>query len=132
MEGLLAHFFSESQSTYNHEDVQWFLEIANAHAHWQATYLMSEVVETQYSGDLLSLVDGAPDSSVRQSAPSSRLAALGCVPMSTFKFYLHRILDRGIQNSSDPIHSIMLFFQQTDVSRVRAEHLRFVCAVMEG
>ncbi len=45
VEGLLAHFFSLHQSSYHPDDIRWLLEMANLQTHWQATYLMSEIVE---------------------------------------------------------------------------------------
>ena len=116
VEGLFAHFFSEHQVSFNHEDVQWFLEIANAQSHWQATFLINEIIEVKPSDDFLAHLGSTPDSHLESNASVSPLTTLGCVPMATFKFYLHRILDKGTQSCTDPIHSIMLHFQQTDVS----------------
>jgi len=45
VEGLLAHFFSLHQSSYHPQDMRWLLEMANLQTHWQATYLISEIVE---------------------------------------------------------------------------------------
>ena len=45
VEGLLAHFFSLHQTSYHPEDVRWLLNMANLQSHWQATYLMSTIVE---------------------------------------------------------------------------------------
>ena len=47
VEGLLAHYFSLHQSSYHPEDIRWLLEMANLQTHWQATYLMSEIVEVR-------------------------------------------------------------------------------------
>lgn len=52
IEGLLAHFFSLHQTSYHPEDIRWLLEMANLQTHWQATYLMSEIVEVRAEGAL--------------------------------------------------------------------------------
>ena len=49
VEGLLSHFFSLHQTSYHRDDVRWLLEMANLQTHWQATYLMSEIVEASGS-----------------------------------------------------------------------------------
>lgn len=102
MEGLLGHFFSEYHSTYHPQDIQWFLQIANLQSHWQSTFLMSEVIEVEYSGDLLTLPNSPTEDKYRKA---------GCLPMSVFKFYLHRILLQSTKVAEEPLSSVMLSFQ---------------------
>ena len=45
VEGLLAHFFSVHLTAYHPDDVRCLLEMANMQTQWQATYLMSTIVE---------------------------------------------------------------------------------------
>ena len=47
VEGLLAHFFSVHLTAYNSEDILWLLEMANMQTQWQATYLLSEILEVR-------------------------------------------------------------------------------------
>jgi len=37
------------------------------------------------------------------------------LPMSVFKFYLRQIILTSIKSHEDPIHSVMLFFNKTEV-----------------
>lgn len=112
MEGLLAHFFSEHQSSYHVEDIHWFLEIANLQSQWQVTYLMNEVIDAEYTDDLLSRADVSLDTT---SEPSLSCWSC-CASMSTFKFYLLRILRKSARTIEDSIDSVMLFFKKNQVS----------------
>jgi len=49
VEGLLAHFFSGHLTSYHPADVTWLLEMANRQTQWQATCLMSTIVEVRTS-----------------------------------------------------------------------------------
>ena len=213
MEGLLAHFFSFHQTSYHPNDIRWLLEMANLQTQWQATYLMSEIVEVrvcayhssshfhslcssllhvipitpstptislilfppplpfplyyslhpypfhynsyslyylflffpffpylifslcsfppliappitytpspslqvEYSADLLSEAVECETSTVLSESSSPHKLFIH-IPISVFKFYLHRILLASLRVRDDPVHSIMLFFQKTEVS----------------
>ena len=111
-EGLLGHFFSEHHTFYHESDIWWFLDIANKQSQWQTTFLMNEVIEVEYSVDLLSQLDYSPDC----MSVNSSIQRIQCrVPMSVFKFYLYRILHRSIRGGDDPIHSILMHFQKLPV-----------------
>ena len=115
IEGLLEHFFSEHLMTYHPDDISWFLRIANQQTHWQATFLMNEVIGVEYSVDLLSQLDFEPSATAEREPPIHKLAS--CVPMSVFKFYLHRILLQvNLRSSDDPVHSILFFFHKSQVT----------------
>lgn len=76
------------------------------------------MVQVEYSADLLSKTDAEPESSTVYSDLSSRSCPHKLfvhIPISIFKFYLHRILLASLRLRDDPVHSIMLFFQKTEV-----------------
>lgn len=114
-EGLLGHFFPEHHTSYHQSDIWWFLDIANKQAQWQTNFLMNEVIEVEYSVDLLSQLDFNPDC----MSVDSSIHRIQCrVPMSVFKFYLYRILLRSIRGGDDPVHSILMHFQKSQVSNL--------------
>ena len=110
-EGLLAHFFSKHQSSYNLEDIRWFLQIANRQFQWQAKYLMNEVIDAEYFDDMLAKVEFSLDPSIEPP--------LNCwvdwVSMPTFKFYLLRVLHNYACTVEDSTDSVMLFFKKNEV-----------------
>ena len=129
MEGLFAHFFSEHQSSYHVEDIRWFLEIANLQSQWQVNYLMNEVIDAEYTDDLLSRADFSLDATTE---PSSNCWSF-CASMSTFKFYLLRILRKSARTIEDSIDSVMLFFKKNQVSYdcfYTHVHVCMVCCVL--
>lgn len=113
-EGLLGHFFSEHHTSYHQDDVWWFLDIANQQSQWQATFLMNEVIEVEYSVDLLSKLDFNPEC----MSVDSSVQSIQCrVPLPVFKFYLYRILLNSVRGTDESVHSILLYFKRSKVSR---------------
>ena len=110
-EGLLAHFFCKHQSSYNLQDIRWFLQIANRQFQWQANYLINEVIDAEYFDDMLSKVEFSLDPSIE--LPFN--CWIEWVSMSTFKFYLLQILHNYAYTVEDSTESVMLFFKKNEV-----------------
>ncbi len=72
----------------------------------------------EYSADLLSKAEADITSCTPTvfSDSSSHHKLFVHIPISIFKFYLHRILLASLKASrDDPVYSIMLFFNKTEV-----------------
>ena len=67
----------------------------------------------EYSEDLNAVL-GEPESP--EHLTLSKLAAL--LPTALFKFYLRRIILTSIKSTEDPIQSVLLFYNKTEVSYV--------------
>lgn len=105
VEGLFAHFFSEQQPIYDEDDVHWFLEMANEQHQWQVS---SPSINDADLGNVL-LREGSSVSPLHQSrCPFSK-----CDLLSTFKFYLLRILRKGTLD--DDSGSVMFYFKENKV-----------------
>ena len=70
--------------------------------------------QVEYSTDFSSMTEVA-DSSTMISDASAPHKLFVHIPMSVFKFYLHRILMASLCMRDDTVHSIMVFFQKTEV-----------------
>lgn len=84
-------------------------------SHHLPPLLALSLPQAEYSTDLLSKAEVVIDSCTIISDASAPHKLFVHIPMSVFKFYLHRILLASVRVRDDPVHSIMLFFQKTEV-----------------
>ncbi len=80
------------------------------HTHTPRTHTHTQF---EYSEDLNAVL-GEPESP--EHLTLSKLAAL--LPTALFKFYLRRIILTSIKSTEDPIQSVLLFYNKTEVSYV--------------
>ena len=109
LEGLFAHFFSEQQLVCDEDDVHWFLEIANEQHQWQVSSLLKEGISTD--------LDNLPMNKGSSMNPQhhSQCSLHKCVLMSTFKFYLVRILRKAALVDDETCSSVMSYFNGNKV-----------------
>ena len=89
LEGLISHFFPETDSLYSKDDVEYFISFANKQTSWKHS------VQT---------VPG-PDDLVLDS----------CMSLSKFKFHLDKILSKGWSKNGKPSKPLNIYKSEVTI-----------------